>query len=258
MHPSAVVALDAVIDDEAVIGPYVVVESDVRIGRGCTIGAHVVIGTGTRLGERCRVFPGASVGLVPQDLKFAGEKTFLFVGNDTTVRECVTLNRGTAARGETRIGSHCLLMAYSHVGHDCVLGDRVILANSVALAGHVELGDHVTVGGLVPVHQFTRIGAHAFIGAGARPFSDVIPFALVGADPTRISGINKVGLERRGFSPDRRATIAKAFRTLFRKGLSLDTALPTLENEHPDNEDIKAIVAFARNSTRGLLRTRDV
>ncbi|MBD3243729.1 MAG: acyl-ACP--UDP-N-acetylglucosamine O-acyltransferase [Chitinivibrionales bacterium] len=255
MHQTAVVADDARIGNDTTIGPYAVVESDVEIGPECSIGPHAVIGEGTRLGAGCRVFPGACVGLIPQDLKFAGEKTRLYVGEKTTIRECVTINRGTQASGETRVGSNCLLMAYSHVAHDCVVGDGVILANCAAVAGHVQIGDYAIVGGLVPIHQFTRIGAHAFLAAGARPFMDVVPFAMVGAEPTRIAGINKVGLERRGFSAERRNAIGKAFRILFRKGLRLDQAAQTLQKRFPGNEDVAQIAAFVSASSRGILRT---
>jgi UDP-N-acetylglucosamine acyltransferase len=254
IHATAILAEDVAVGSGTVVGPYAVIESDVQIGSDCQIGPHTVIGSGTRLGSRCRVFAGASLGLIPQDLKFAGEKTYLYVGDDTTVRECATLNRGTKARGETRVGSHCLVMAYCHIGHDCVIGDHVVLANNLAMAGHVEVGNYATIGGIVPVHQFTRIGDYAFIAAAARPFQDVPPFALVGAEPTRIVGINKVGLERRGFTPQRRSDISRAFRVLFRKHKRFADGVAELCKSHPDNADVDMIVKFCEASTRGIMR----
>jgi UDP-N-acetylglucosamine acyltransferase len=236
------------------VGPYTVIEDDVQVGCDCQIGPHTVLGSGTRLGDRCRVFPGACLGLIPQDLKFVGEKTYLHVGDDTTVRECATLNRGTKARGETRIGSHCLVMAYCHVGHDCVIGDHVVLANNLAMAGHVEVGDYATIGGIVPVHQFTRIGDYAFIGAASRPFQDVVPFALVAPDPTRVAGINKVGLERHGFTAERRNDISRAYRLLFRKHKRFADGLAELRERFPGNADVELIVSFCEGSTRGVMR----
>lgn len=257
VHPSAIIAEEVTLGDGVVVGPYTVIESDVTIGDGTEVGPHVMVGTGTRIGKSCRIFNGAAVGLIPQDLKFNNEKTYLHIGDNTTIREFCTLNRGTSASGKTVVGSNCLLMAYCHVAHDCVLGNHVVIANSLAMAGHVEVGDNVRIGGTVMIHQFTRIGTFAFIAAQARPFMDVVPFAMVGVEPTRITGTNKIGLERAGYDEKRRYAIKKAFRILFRQNLTLDKAIERLQEEFAGQQDVAEIVAFAKASPRGLLRTAD-
>ena len=175
IHPTAIIAPGAVLGTDVTIGPYTVIEDDVEIGDGCTIGPHVMIAEGTRIGENTRIFKGAAIGLIPQDKKFAGEKTYTYIGKNGFIREFVTINRGTIDRGETRIGDNSWIMAYCHIAHDCILGTDVTISNSLAMAGHVEVGNYVTIGGIVPVHQFTRIGDYAFIGAVSRPFMDVVP-----------------------------------------------------------------------------------
>ena len=254
IHPTAIVDPGARIGEGTSVGPYAVIEEDTRIGDNCSIGPHAMIGCGTRIGNGCRIFKSAAVGLIPQDLKFHGEKTFLRIGDNTTIREFCTLNRGTEARGETVIGSNCLLMAYCHVAHDCVLGDHVVIANNLAMAGHVEVGDHARIGGTVVIHQFCRIGAYAFLGVTTKVVMDILPFAMVAAEPTRIADINKVGLERAGFDSARRRAIKRAFRTIFRRGLELDDAIESLVHEYPDNQDVAEIVSFVRGSSRGILR----
>jgi UDP-N-acetylglucosamine acyltransferase len=254
IHPTAIVDPDTRMGRGVEIGAYTVIEGDVEIGEGCRIWPHVMIGSGTRIGNGSRIFKGASVGLEPQDLKFKGEKTYLRIGENTTIREFCTLNRGTEARGETVIGNNCLLMAYCHVAHDCIIGDNVVIANCLAMAGHVEVGDNVGIGGIVPIHQFTRIGEYAYIAAVARPFMDVVPYALCGGDPSRIVGINKVGLDRHGFDQQRKQTIKRAYKILFRKNLLLDDALKMLEEKFGDNRDIEKLIAFCRKSERGIMR----
>lgn len=257
IHPTAIVDPGAQIGVDVTVGPFTIIESDVQIGDRCIIGPHVMIGEGTRLGEECRVFKSAAVGLLPQDKKFESEKTYTNIGSNTLIREFVTINRGTSASGETRIGSNCWIMAYCHIAHDCILGDDVTISNALAMAGHVEVGSHVTIGGIVPIHQFTRIGDYAFIGAVSRPFMDVVPFAMCsGETETRIVGINKVGLERHGFSPERRDNIKRAFRVLFRENLTLSDSITKLEQTFPGNEDIARIVTFAKGSKRGLMRMK--
>lgn len=255
IHPTAVISAAAALGAHVTIGPFTVVEDDVEIGDGCVIGPHVMIGSGTRLGKGCRIFKGAAVGLVPQDLKFGGESTTLQIGDHTTVREFCTLNRGTAASGRTVIGSNCLLMAYCHVAHDCVIGNHVVIANNLAMAGHVEVGDYVRIGGAVTIHQFVRIGTFAFIAAQARPFMDVVPYAMVGVEPTVITGTNRIGLERAGYNEERRFAIKRAYRILFRSNLSLESALERLQHDFPRNDDIALLIAFVRGSSRGLMRT---
>jgi UDP-N-acetylglucosamine acyltransferase len=255
IHATAIIDSNVHIGENVNIGPYTVIEDDVVIGDECTVGSHVVIGSGTRIGNECRIFPGACIGLIPQDLKFKDEKTYLRIGDRTTIREFCTLNRGTVARGETVIGSDCLLMAYCHVAHDCVLGNHVIISNNLAMAGHVEVGDYVTIGGIVPIHQFTRIGSYAFIAAQARPFMDVVPYAMCGGEgKTKIVGINKIGLERRGFSGEQRRSINWAFRILFRESTTLGEAIDTLTQTFPGNKDIELLVSFIAKSERGIMR----
>ncbi|KMQ52131.1 Acyl-[acyl-carrier-protein]--UDP-N- acetylglucosamine O-acyltransferase [Chitinispirillum alkaliphilum] len=254
IHPTAIIEPGVQIGADVKIGPYTVIENDVIIDEGCSIGPHVMIGTGTRIGKNCKIFKSASIGLEPQDKKFSGEKTYTIIGDNTVIREFVTINRGTEANGETRIGSDCWIMAYCHVAHDCILGDDVTVSNGLAMAGHVEVGSHVTIGGIVPIHQFTRIGDYAMVASVARPFRDVVPYALVGADPTRISGINKVGLERRGFTPEQLRDIKTAYKILFREGLSLEDALTKLDREFQDNGHVRLITDFVKKSQRGIMR----
>jgi UDP-N-acetylglucosamine acyltransferase len=205
------------------------------------------------MGRGCRIFKGASVGTVPQDLKFGGEKTTLVIGDHTVIREFCTLNRGTKATGETRLGSHCLLMAYCHIAHDCHVGDYFIAANVTNLAGHVTIGNYVRAGGNASVVQFLRIGDYSFIGAHSLIVKDVVPFALVAPEPLRIANINKVGLERAGFSEERRREIKRAYKVLFRSGLPLAEALSRIESGWPGNADIASIIDLARASKRGLV-----
>ncbi|MFP4680669.1 MAG: acyl-ACP--UDP-N-acetylglucosamine O-acyltransferase [Chitinispirillaceae bacterium] len=254
IHPTAIIDPDVRIGADVSVGPYAVIEEDVQIGEGCEIGPHVVISSGTRLGKKCRIFKSASIGLEPQDKKYAGEKTFTIIGDNTLIREFVTVNRGTSASGETRIGSDCWIMAYCHVAHDCVIGDDVTISNGLAMAGHVTVGNHVTIGGIVPIHQFTRIGDYAMVASVSRPFTDVVPYALVGADPTRIAGVNKVGLERRGFSAEQIRNIRQAYKILFRENLSLQDALLKLEETYAEAAEVARIVTFVKESQRGLMR----
>jgi len=254
IHPSAIVHAKAGIGVNVGIGPYAIIEEDVVIGDGCEIGPYAMIASGTRLGKQCRVFNGASLGTIPQDLKFGEEKTILKIGDQTTIREFCTLNRGTKATGETVLGSHCLLMAYCHIAHDCRIGDYFIAANSVNLAGHVTIGNHVNSGGIAAVVQFRTVGDHSFIGAFSLIVKDVVPFAKVAAAPMRIVGVNKVGLERSGFDENRRRQISRAYKVLFRSGLTCQDAVARLAREFPGNPDVESIIAFARKSSYGLLR----
>ena len=257
IHPTAILDSNVKLGADVTIGPYTVIEGDVEIGDRCAIGPHAMIGSGTRLGEGCQIFKSASIGLIPQDKKFAQEKTFTYIGNNTVIREFVTVNRGTADRGETRIGNNCWIMAYCHVAHDCVIGDDVTISNGLAMAGHVEVGNHVTIGGIVPVHQFTRIGDYAFVAAVSKPFMDVVPYAMCGGEGvTRIVGINKVGLERHGFSQERRQDIKRAYKVLFRENLSLSDALTKLESLYSGNSDIERIITFVKGSSRGIMRMK--
>jgi UDP-N-acetylglucosamine acyltransferase len=257
IHATAIIDRNAEIGANVTVGPYAVIEGNVKIGEGTEIGPHAMVGEYTTIGKECRIFYSASIGLIPQDMKFKGEKTVLRIGDRTTIREFCSLNRGTVARGETVIGNDCLLLAYSHVGHDCVLGDHVIASNNLALAGHVEVGNYVTIGGVCAFHQFVRIGDYAMVGAFSYVSQDVVPFALVGSEPVRIADVNKVKLERNGFSPERIQEIKRAFRVLFRGKLNFEDAIKSLTEEFPANEDITRIVDFAKKSERGILRMKD-
>jgi UDP-N-acetylglucosamine acyltransferase len=254
IHPTAIIEPGARIGAGVSIGPYAVIERDVVIGDGARIGPHAMLGNGTRLGDRCRVFMGASIGLEPQDKKYAGEETLAIIGEDTLIREYVTINRGTSASGETRVGARGWIMAYCHIAHDCIVGDDVTISNALAMAGHVTVGNHVTIAGVVSINQFLRIGDYAMVGARARVSSDIVPYALVGTEPMRISGHNKVGLERRGFDETRIGNIKRAYKILFRDGLPLQDALSKLDADFPGDADVKMLTDFVKGGERGFLR----
>lgn len=257
IHPTAIVTPGTQIGTGVKIGPYAVVEDDVIIGDDCEIGPHAVLGEGTRIGDKSRIFPGAAIGLIPQDKKFSEEKTYTIIGTNTLIREYVTINRGSAANGETRIGNDCWIMAYCHVAHDCVIGNDVTISNSLAMAGHVTIGNHVTIGGVCSFHQFSRVGDYAFIQATSYITQDVPPFALTGANPLRIVDINKIGLERHGFSEQRRRDIRRAYKILFREKRKLDDALDCLKTGFPENDDISSIINFIQNGSRGIMRMNE-
>ena len=252
IHPSAVVSSGARLGQNIIIDPFAVIESNVEIGDGCRIGSSTLIASGTRLGKNVRVFHGAAVGSVPQDLKFAGEDTLAVIGDDTIVREYATINRGTVDRGETRVGSNCLLMAYSHVAHDCLLGDNVIMGNSATLAGHIEIDDYVILSGLLPVHQFVRIGKHAMIGGGYRVPQDICPYSMAAGYPLGIVGLNIVGLKRRGFTRDVIKTLQQTFKLLFFSELNTTQAVTRNNEELEQTEEIKTNLDFIAASKRGL------
>jgi UDP-N-acetylglucosamine acyltransferase len=253
IHPTAVVSTRAEIADGVEIGPFTVVDEDVVIAEGCRVSSSVRLHSGVRLARNVRVFHGAALGGEPQDLKFAGEKSLLLVGENTVIREFVTLSRGTKATGRTVVGRECMLMAYAHVAHDCVIGDHVILANSVNLAGHVEVEDFAIVGGVVPVHQFVRIGRHSMIGGGLRVPKDVPPYILAGGAPLRYFGINAVGLRRRGFDVETRSAIKRAYQILFQSGLNKGQAVDCIRAELGTVEEVRIILDFVAKSRRGLL-----
>ena len=254
IHPTAIVDPGADLADDVVVGPCSIIENDVQIGSGTEIGSHVLIASGTRLGRRCRVAHGAVLGTVPQDLKFSGETTTLEVGDDTTIREFATLNRGTADRWVTQVGKGCLVMAYVHIAHDCRIGDHVILANAVNMAGHVAVEDYASVGGLVPIHQFVRIGRHAFVGGGYRVAKDVPPYVLASGEPLAFAGLNSVGLNRRGFSRQTVLALKRAYRIVFRCGLNVSQALERIEAELDLIPEVQQIIDFIRSSERGIIR----
>lgn len=254
VHPTAIISPKAKIAADVTIGPYTIVEDDVEIGSGCEIGSSVQLADGARLGDRVKVFHSAVIGTVPQDLKFEGEKTTARIGDDTVIREFVTMNRGTKAHGETTVGSNCLLMAYSHVAHDCIIGNNVIMANSVNLAGHIEIDDHAIIGGVVPVHQFVKIGAHCFIGGGFRVQQDVCPYALAAGYPLKINGLNSVGLRRRGFSRESIKALDQVFKLLFYSGLNTTQAVERINEEVEIIPEVKVVLDFIERSNRGLIK----
>ncbi len=252
IHSTAVVHPWARIGAGVQIGPYSVIGPDVILGDGCNIGSHVLLDGITVLGHNNRIFHGASVGTEPQDLKYDGCRTSLIIGDDNVIREFVTINTATADGEATIIGSNCLLMAYAHVAHNCVIGDSVILANSVNLAGHVLVDDCAIIGGVTPVHQFVRVGKHAFIGGGSRVERDVPPFIKMAGNPPSVFGINSVGLARRGFSDERRAEIKKIFKLIYRKGLNTSQVIEELEKGQHSGPDADEILEFLKSSGRGI------
>jgi UDP-N-acetylglucosamine acyltransferase len=252
VHETAVVDASATLADDVEVGPYTVIGPNVRIGAGTVIGPHVHIVRDTALGQGCRVHHGAALGGDPQDLKYANEPTQLVIGNDTVIREFVTLNRGTAAHGRTEIGSNCLLMAYAHVAHDCIIGDHVILANSVNMGGHVLIEDHVIVGGLTAIHQFVRIGRHAFVGGSAAVMKDVPPFVKAAGNPLKLYGLNSVGLQRRGFSEPTRMTLKRAYRMIFSSSMNISQALQQATSELEVTADVQHFLSFISASERGV------
>lgn len=252
IHATAVIEDGAEIGDDVEIGPYAVIGPAVRIGAGTRIGAHVVIERDTELGRACRVHPGAVLGGDPQDLKYGGEHAPLVIGDRTVIRECATLNRGTSARGQTTVGSDCLIMSYSHVAHDCVLGDHVILSNGVNMGGHCELGEWVIVGGMTAIHQFVQIGEHAFVGGSSAVRKDVPPFVKAAGDPLRLFGLNTVGLQRRGFSDEERAELRRAYRLLFQSKHNLSDALTAARTELVGAGRVERLLSFIETSERGV------
>ena len=256
IHPTTIVSPDAKIHPSCKVGPYCTVGTGVAIGESCELVSHVVIEGPTKIGARNRFFPFSSIGLAPQDISYNGEPTRLEVGDDNVIREYVTINRGTAKGGGlTRIGSHTLIMAYTHIAHDCSIGDHVIMANAATLGGHVIVEEWATVGALCPVHHYVRIGAHAFIGGGTTITRDVLPFSKTAAERgTHAYGLNAVGLDRRGFSKDRIRKIHHAYKVLLASKLNTSQALEKLRNEADRGEDVESLIRFVEESERGVIK----
>lgn len=255
IHPTAIIHPSAVIGKDVVVGPYAVIDEETVIGDGCVIGAHAVIHRYTVVGKNNRFFPGCSIGAEPQDLKFKGEKSLTIIGDGGTFRECVTVNRGCGENSETRIGNNILMMAYTHVAHNCIVGNNVIMSNVATLAGHVIVEDRAVIGGLAAVHQFTKIGRNAMIGGMARVNQDVPPFMICAGDPAFVAGLNSVGLQRAGIPAAERSVLKKAFRILYHSGLPLKEAIATMEQELEVNEPLEHLMRFLRNVERGIIRT---
>lgn len=245
---------DAQIGKNVHISPYVTIEADVVIGDNCWFGPNAVVLSGTRMGEGCKIHSGAVVGGDPQDLKYAGEKTTLEIGNNVTVREFATLNRGTSAAGKTVIGDNCLLMAYVHIAHDCIIGNNVIMSNSVNVAGHVEVDDYAILGGVTAVHQFVKIGKHVMIGGGSLVRKDVPPYVRAAREPLSYVGVNSIGLQRRGFDADVIKNIQDIYRTIFQKSGNVAHAIEEVNNQFTDSQAKSDILDFISNSERGIMK----
>jgi UDP-N-acetylglucosamine acyltransferase len=248
IHPEAKIAANVVIE------PFTVIHKNVSIGEGSWIGSNVTIMEGARIGRNVKIFPGAVISAIPQDLKFAGEETTAEIGDNTTIRECVTINRGTVDKYKTVVGTNCLIMAYVHIGHDCLVGNSVILGNTTQLAGHVLIEDYSIFGGACAVQQFTKVGAHAYIGGGSLVRKDVPPFVKAAREPLTYAGINSVGLRRRGYTNEQINEIQEIYRHIYLKGLNNSEALDKIEVELPSSRERDEIVNFIRSSDRGIMK----
>ena len=253
IHPTAIVSSKAKIGDNNIISPFVIIEDDVEIGNDCQIGPSAVLYNGARIGNRVKIKQAASIANKPQDLKFGNESTLFFVDDDTVIHEFVTLHRGTKETGFSRVGKNCLLMAYCHVAHDCVVGDNVIFANSVHLAGHVHIEDWVIIGGTSAVHQFCKIGKHSMVGANTVAVKDVPPFILCGRFSTKFEGLNNIGLRRRGFKNEDIEIIKKAYHFIYNSGLNVSQGVAKAESEFSNNPYVQDIISFIRSSNRGII-----
>lgn len=252
--PLANVHPDAKIGNNVTIEPFATVQADVVIDDGSWIGPTAVICDGARLGKNVKVFPGASVSSVPQDLKFAGEKTETFIGDNTVIRECVTISRGTTDKYKTVIGKNCLLMAYVHIAHDCIVGNNCILANAVQVAGHVTIDDWAIIGGASALHQFVKLGAHVMVSGGSLVRKDIPPFTKAAREPLTYAGINTIGLRRRGFSSEKITEIQEIYRYIFLKGMNNSKAIEIVETEIPGSTEKNYILEFIKTSERGIMK----
>ncbi|HKS72972.1 MAG TPA: acyl-ACP--UDP-N-acetylglucosamine O-acyltransferase [Terriglobales bacterium] len=256
VHPTAIIDPRAKVPPSCKIGPYCVIAADVELGEACELVSHVAIGGPSKIGSENRVFPFSSIGMAPQDLSYAGEPTRLEIGDHNEIREFVTISRGTVKGGGlTRVGSHCLVMAYTHIAHDCMISDHVIMANAATLGGHVIVEEWAQVGALCPIHHYVRIGAHSFIGGGTTVTKDVLPFSkTVAARDTHAYGLNAVGLERRGFSQERIRKIHHAYKVLLASKLNTTQALEKLKSEADRGEDVDTLIRFIEASERGVIK----
>lgn len=254
IDPLSRVHSNAKIGKNVKIGPFCMIHDDVEIGSGTVLHSHVTIMEGGRIGKDCILFPGSVISAIPQDLKFKGERTTVEIGDRTMVRECATINRGTAYSGKTVVGKDCLIMAYSHIAHDCLIGDFCILLNSVALAGHIEIGDYVTISGLSAVHQFCRIGSYSFVAGGSLVRMDVPPYVRVAREPLAYMGVNSVRLERLGYSQNEINEVQNIYRVIYQGNHNMNKAIDKLENTFKKTEELTMIIDFFRSTTRGVLR----
>ena len=248
VHPGAKIAKNVVIE------PFTTIHNNVVIGDGTWIGSNVTIMEGARIGKNCNIFPGAVISAIPQDLKFGGEDSLTVIGDNVTIRECVTVNRGTIASGQTTIGDNCLIMATAHIAHDCHIGKNAIVVNGVALAGHVTVGDFAIIGGLAAIHQFISIGDHAMVSGGSLVRKDVPPYTKAAKEPLSYVGINSVGLRRRGFTTEKISEIQSIYRILYQKNYNTSQALAIIEAEMEATPERDEILDFIRNSSRGIMK----
>jgi len=248
IHPQAKIATNVVVE------PFTTIHNNVIIGSGTWIGSNVTIMEGARIGKNCRIFPGAVISAIPQDLKFEGEDSLAIIGDNTTIRECVTVNRGTKALGQTKIGDNCLIMATTHVAHDCIIGNNCILANGSIIAGHVTIGDYAILSGLVAVHQFIHIGEHSMVSGGSLVRKDVPPYSKAGKEPLSFIGINSIGLRRRGFTTEKIREIQDIYRILYQKNYNTTQALEKIEAEMEATKERDQIILFIKNSQRGIMK----
>jgi UDP-N-acetylglucosamine acyltransferase len=253
-QPLAYVHPDAKIAENVVIEPFVSIDRDVEIGEGTRIGSSTTILAGTRIGKNCNIFPGAVIGAIPQDLKFRGEYSIVEIGDNNTIREFVTINRGTAARGKTTVGNNCLIMAYAHIAHDCMVGNNVILVNNTQLAGEVVVDDWAIIGGMTAIHQFCHIGPHVMISGGSLVRKDVPPFIKAGREPLSYVGINSIGLRRRNYSNEKIREIQDIYRYIYQKGLNTAQAVEIIEAEMPATQERDEVLLFVKDSKRGIIR----
>ena len=254
IQPLAYVNPGAKLADNVVIEPFVTIHKNVEIGEGTWIGSNVTIMEGARIGKNCKIFPGAVISAIPQDLKFNGEDTTTEIGDNTTIRECVTINRGTSSKGKTIIGKNCLLMAYCHIAHDTILGDNVIIGNGSQIAGEVTIADFAMLSGLVAVHQFVNIGPHVMISGGSLVRKDVPPYTKAAREPLSYEGVNSVGLRRRGYSAEKIGEIQEIYRNLYLRGMNNAKALIKIETEMPATQERDEIISFIRASDRGVMK----
>ncbi len=254
IHPTAIVSEKAKLGKNITVEPFAIIHDDVEVGDNCYVGPSAVFYDGARVGNNVKVFQSAVVANVPQDLKFDNEKSYAYIGDNTTLREFVTIHRGTGDEGITRIGKNCLLMAYVHIPHDCFVGDNVILSNTVQVAGHVEIDDNVIIGGVAAIHQFCKIGRNAMIAACNKIVQDVPPFVLTGREPARYMGLNVIGLRRKGFSNEQIISLKKIYEIIYDKGLTLTQAKEKIKADFPNEDLATEILDFLSRSNRGIIR----
>lgn len=254
IHPLTYIHPDAKIGPNVKIDPFATIHKNVEIGEGTWIASNVTIMEGARIGKNCRVFPSSVISAIPQDLKYKGEETVTIIGDNTTIRECCTINRGTSDRNQTKIGNNCLIMAYSHIAHDCEIGNHCIFSNNTTLAGHITVGDNVVLAGLTAVQQFVRIGSYAFVTGGSLVRKDVPPFVKAAREPLSYVGVNSIGLKRRGFSLDKINHILDIYRILFVRSYNVSKALSIIEAEIPVSDERDEIISFIRETGRGIMK----